>query len=374
MIDDVHLRLIRIGRVITKSASNSVIAVLGALIRSLIVFWAFFPSIIAAQTPAAPPTPLSLEQRALKTYEDQHYAKSAHLFDDAFASGLSRSDDAYIAARSYALAGDVPKSVAYLKRAMQLGFRQSENLQIDSELTSLHADKQFPLIVELAEANKRAYDAVHQDPDHATIVTSDIDLFWSVYGKMKASPYPEEVLEDDYLLRGSPGLQDFVFSRIQSASALLTTMQHDSKYYAAIQPGTLHIKDFGPQIHASFRKMQQLYPEATFPVVYFVIGRLNTAGTTGSSGLLLGAEMFGKGPHVQTDELNEWQRASIESVDGIPYVVAHELVHYQQTTPSDTLLAAAIHEGSADFIGELISGSFMNQVQYKYGISHEAEL
>jgi hypothetical protein len=84
--------------------------------------------------------------------------------------------------------------------------------------------------------------------------------------------------------------------------------------------------------------------------------------------------MFGRGPDVPTDELNEWQRASIESVDGIPYLVAHELVHYQQNTPSDTLLAAAIHEGSADFIGELISGSFINQAQYKYGIAHEAEL
>jgi len=344
-------------------------------IRSLVAFCAFFPPLVAAQTPAAPSTPLSLEQQALKAYGDKHYAESAHLFDAAFAAGLSRSDDAYMAASSYALTGDAPRAVAYLERAVQLGFRHPDYMQADSGLASLRADKQFPLLVERADANKRAYDAAHHDPGRATIVTSDIDLFWRAYGKMKTSPHPEQVLEDDYLLRGSPGLQDFLYSRIKSASALLTTIQHDSKYYAAIQPATLHIKDFDSQIHASFRKMQQLYPEATFPDVYFVIGRLSTAGTPGPSGLLLGAEMFGRGPDVPTDELNDWLRESIETVDGIPYVVAHELIHYQQnTTPSDTLLAAAIHEGSADFIGELISGGLMNQAQYKYGIAHEAEL
>src|ERR1700678_4162200 len=103
----------RRGRTITKSASNGVVAARGALIRSLAVFCGFFPSIVAAQTPAAPPTPYSREQEALKAYEDKHYAESAHLFDTAFAAGLSRSDDAYIAARSYALAGDLSKSVAY---------------------------------------------------------------------------------------------------------------------------------------------------------------------------------------------------------------------------------------------------------------------
>jgi hypothetical protein len=38
------------------------------------------------------------------------------------------------------------------------------------------------------------------------------------------------------------------------------------------------------------------------------------------------------------------------------------------------LLAAAIQEGSADFIGELISGDALNKEVRAYGLQHEKEL
>ena len=142
----------------------------------------------------------------------------------------------------------------------------------------------------------------------------------------------------------------------------------------AIRPATLRIKDFTPRIRASFRKLKELYPASTFPDVYFLIGRMNSAGTTGSSGLLIGADMFGKDPSIPVDELDEWHRTVVGSVSDIPTIVAHELIHYQQRSAGNTLLAAAVHEGSADFIGELISGEQMNQTARAYGLQHESEL
>jgi uncharacterized protein YjaZ len=60
----------------------------------------------------------------------------------------------------------------------------------------------------------------------------------------------------------------------------------------------------------------------------------------------------------------------------LPYIVAHELIHYQQPSDSGvtTLLGRAFREGSADFLGELISGGLINQIQREYGDAHEAEL
>jgi hypothetical protein len=342
------------------------------LIRTVGLYLCLFPLAIA-QTPAA--TPYALQSQAMKAYQEKHFLESAHLFDEAFAAGLNRAEDAYNAACSYALTGDAPKALAYLDRSIQLGFRDPDQMKADPDLIALRTHVQFSQLMDRAQANQVAYDAAHHDPDRAAIVTSDIDLFWTAYQKMQSSPHPEEILEDDYLRRGSPGLQDFIFARIHSAADLLQAIQASPKYYAAIQPGTQRIKDFAPQMHASFRKLQQIYPAATFPDIYFLIGRLNTAGTTAPSGLLIGADMFGRGPNVPMNELTDWHRMAIKSSDAIPYVVAHELIHYQQHTPStDTLLSAAIQEGSADFLGELISGSFMNQAQYKYGIAHEAEL
>ena len=47
----------------------------------------------------------------------------------------------------------------------------------------------------------------------------------------------------------------------------------------------------------------------------------------------------------------------------MPYTVAHELIHYEQRgmRSDTTLLAAALKEGMADFIGELISGKTANE-------------
>jgi uncharacterized protein YjaZ len=60
--------------------------------------------------------------------------------------------------------------------------------------------------------------------------------------------------------------------------------------------------------------------------------------------------------------------------DELPQVAAHELIHYQQTGEGNTLLAQCLHEGSADFVGELISGGQINARLREYGDAHEADL
>jgi uncharacterized protein YjaZ len=54
--------------------------------------------------------------------------------------------------------------------------------------------------------------------------------------------------------------------------------------------------------------------------------------------------------------------------------VSHELIHFQQHYPSKPLLEHSFMEGSADFVGELISGRQINNDAHRYGLAHEAEL
>ncbi len=64
-------------------------------------------------------------------------------------------------------------------------------------------------------------------------------------------------------------------------------------------------------------------------------------------------------------------------IDGLPHIVAHELIHFEQPPiPNDqrTLLAQTVHEGSADFLGELISGRHINGHIHEYCLPREAEL
>lgn len=58
----------------------------------------------------------------------------------------------------------------------------------------------------------------------------------------------------------------------------------------------------------------------------------------------------------------------------IPYLVAHELIHANQNIPYKykILLEQCIIEGSADFLGELISGKVASQEPYRYAKGREA--
>jgi hypothetical protein len=241
-------------------------------------------SCIAQRAPATArndvPAPVSvydLELQATKAYDDKHYAESVKLFEEAFSNGLNRSDDAYSGACSAALSGDRAKAIKYLQTAVRLGFHDPDHIKADADLESVRGDPGFAAVIETAKANDRRYNQEHADPDRAGIITSDIDLFWAAYDHLKAAPDRAAVFDREYFARGSPGLQDFIFARIHSASSLLKTIDKAPKYYEALRPTSHRIRDMVPGMRASFHKLKDLYAPAIFPDVYFLPGVRFTA-------------------------------------------------------------------------------------------------
>jgi len=212
------------------------------------------------------------------------------------------------------------------------------------------------------------------DPDAARIVTADIPRFWEAFDKAKPG-FAAEPFQKLYLDRGTPGLQDFVQERIGSAEELAKTVRTHPYYYASIRASTGRIAEMEKTIRASFHALKNLYPDAVFPDVYFLIGRLTSGGTTSGRGLLIGAEMYGRTPGTPAEELSDWLRQVIKPVEEIPHIVAHELIHFEQKSPEPkTLLAQSLREGSADFLAELISGRHINAHVHAYANPREAEL
>ena len=230
----------------------------------------------------------------------------------------------------------------------------------------------FALMSASAFAQKDS--AVPSDPDQAKLVTSDIDNFWRAMDMATAANL-EEVLDREYLKRASPGLEDFIKLRIGNAKNLASVVNAHRKYYQSIRESTLKISSMRPRIKAAFYALKSLYPDAIFPDVYFVIGRLSSGGTTSKRALLIGTEMYGRTPATPTEELNDWLKQVLAPVDNIPYIVAHEIIHVQQKmTFARTLLGRSIIEGSADFLAELISGKHINEHLHLYGNPREREL
>jgi hypothetical protein len=70
------------------------------------------------------------------------------------------------------------------------------------------------------------------------------------------------------------------------------------------------------QCRSIFYALKYWYPEAHYPPVYLYIGAYNQGGTFSEEGIFIGAEK-------QND------------INNIPYIVAHETIHYQQKTWSE---------------------------------------
>jgi hypothetical protein len=162
--------------------------------------------------------------------------------------------------------------------------------------------------------------------------------------------------------------------RIKNAEYLASVIKSHPKYYHSIKVNTDSIGGMKDQIRQSLVKLKDLYPKAIFPPVYFVIGTLNSGGTSSDDGLIIGAEMYGLTPQTPKDELNDWLLSVLQPVNKIPHIVAHELIHFQQKYDGGSLLAASIKEGSADFLAELISGKHINQHVHNFANPIEKEL
>ncbi len=194
----------------------------------------------------------------------------------------------------------------------------------------------------------------HTDPDSAKLITSDVRLFWQAVDRASRDSLAP-VLQREYLDRGTVGVRDFIPGRIFSAEDLAAAVRDRRAKYDSVRAANVDVARAEPAIRAAFRRLKAIYPDAVFPDVYFVIGRFNSGGTASKHGLLIGAEMY-------------------RDPSGLPAIVAHELIHYQQHYDNPTLLEHSFLEGTADFLGEMISGSQINNAAHEYGLAHEHAL
>ena len=196
--------------------------------------------------------------------------------------------------------------------------------------------------------------APQPNPDSAHLVTSDIPLFWATVDAAPADSLGA-YLQHRYLERGSIGVRDFIPGRILSGEDLAAYVATHRAQYDSVRAANLDVTRADSAIRAAFWRLKRLYPNAVFPDVYFVVGRFNSGGTSSRHGLLIGAEKY-------------------RDPSALPGIVSHELIHYEQHCKAPTLLEHAFMEGSADFVGELISGRQINNAAHEYGMAHEHEL
>ncbi|MEQ8549989.1 MAG: DUF2268 domain-containing putative Zn-dependent protease [Cyclobacteriaceae bacterium] len=205
------------------------------------------------------------------------------------------------------------------------------------------------------------------------IHVEDLHHFWAAYESFKeTSDY--SVFDSMYLDIGSAGLKNFIKGRIVSAKNLSLYVAGYKDYLAELKTSTDQIVQYQPQIEEIFLNLKEIYPAAKIPDVYFVIGAFNSGGTSSNAGLIIGAEMYGKTDSTDMKRFNRWLREVLEPVSEVPHIVAHELIHFQQSYRGYNLLTNCLMEGSADFIAEIISGKNINDHVHAFANPREEEL
>ncbi|MDN5214307.1 DUF2268 domain-containing putative Zn-dependent protease [Fulvivirgaceae bacterium BMA12] len=226
----------------------------------------------------------------------------------------------------------------------------------------------------------------YNNPLDASIVTSDIPLFWKTFDAAGNS-FTAEVFKKDYFDVGTEALALFFEQKIKNASKLSNNLNSPGvrDYYLGIRENTENLEAATDDIYAGFSQLKQLYEEAVFSDIVFVIGALSTGGTVVKNGqMVIGTEMFAIDDNTPLDGLNSWQRSVVRNRTFLPSIVIHELVHVQQMRIANergssiltgrTLLDLSLAEGSADFITDLVLGEFFNDFIHDYADPIEQDL
>lgn len=208
-------------------------------------------------------------------------------------------------------------------------------------------------------------------PAGPTILTGDVDRFYSVYAAAGHHPTAEQ-LDRDYLAPGTPGLHEFAKLRNVSGQTIAAAIEKRPQIYEDARRCLVVLPEVRRRVAVALDKLARIYPEAKFPPVTIVVGRGRPVGITNPSGVTVGLEAL-----CSADFMNP------NPEDRFVHVITHEYGHIQQSQaqqelnpgdPGATVLALSLMEGAADFVGELISGDVGNQATFASAKGHEAQI
>lgn len=183
------------------------------------------------------------------------------------------------------------------------------------------------------------------------IVTEDVDRFYVLYDAAGGKPTAEQ-LQRNYLDRGSEGLDEFARLRRISGERIAAAIAERPEIYEDARRCVAVLPSVSRRLTTALARLGVSYPQATFPPVTIAVGRGKPIGIgNAEGGVMIGLEALCAADFFAPD---------LE--DRFVSVIAHEYVHVQQPAaqhedPNETVLKAALLEGGAEFVTELITGS-----------------
>lgn len=184
----------------------------------------------------------------------------------------------------------------------------------------------------------------------ATLDISDVELFYRLYDETDGKPTAEQI-QSSYIDVGSSGLRTFFDARRTTAARVADAIASRPEIYRQARECSSVLPRVKDQVDVALAKLVSLYPETRLPSVTLAVGRGRPVAIGSSvTGIQVGLEALCATDFIEPD---------IE--DRFVGVLVHEYVHAQQnpdlTEKTDlTVLEAALLEGGAEFVTELLIG------------------
>lgn len=208
------------------------------------------------------------------------------------------------------------------------------------------------------------------DPDEAQLAVGDLRKMAEVVRALEVESIQDTAafIDERYLAYASAGLRAYVERYEVTGAHIAAAIARYPSAYAQLDALADTLLRQTDEYRASFRRLQQVFPEAAFPTVWFVAGHYGAGGIARPEGAIVAVEQFSADPDrilpVALHEVAHFQQAMVQGVETY-------LSIYASGTP---LLALALREGSAELIAELTTDRIVNEAAAEFGIQHEGEL
>lgn len=272
------------------------------------------------------------------------------------------------------------KALSLLHTAAERGFRYPEYIEDNPVFEEVKTDKRFTRSLEKIKALADSYRNNRRDPQDAQLIFDDVPRFWAAYDLAEKEKYQSSkaaIFRQHYLAPGTAGLIDYHWSKTKSMERLVKKIEDSPAFYQGIRAQTLSAASFEPQIRNGFKQLKRLYPDAYFPDVTFVIGRLNSGGTAGASGMLIGLDVWSWTPGVSLEGVSPGFQKILKANDlgRLPYIVVHEHIHSLQAYSGESnVLRGVLQEGSADFLALKALPDAKPPAYFVWGLANEEKI
>lgn len=286
----------------------------------------------------------------------------------------------FAAIDAYLRAAQNDKALAQLSKTAKRGFRFPEHIENNPIFGDIKDSPDYQKSLKTIKKAADTYRDARRNPEDAKLIFNDVPRFWAAYDLAEKEKYASgkaAVFRRHYLAPGSIGLIDYHWGKTKTMERLVQKIEESPAFYQGIRAQTLKAASFEAKIRAGFRQLKTLYADAFFPDVTFVIGRLNSGGTAGASGMLIGLDVWSWTPGVSLEGVSPGFQKILTSNDleRLPYIVIHEHIHSLQAYSGESnILRGVLQEGSADFLALKALPEAKPPVYFEWGFANEEKI